>query len=936
MYLKQAMFVLLALAWSFPAMGEPLPDRPLRDRPGSVTSVPNEVIEELEEAWENDRNPSILVVIGIEHQGRLVYGLRSATIDRISSPLKSEFRWAIRDGIVIPSIQQLNDKKMIDRLQRNVGEVLSDQAGDLLKTQFDADIIIDVSLLKSHDRGRYAVSMRAIDTRKGTEIASEALLSIPEDLSVTRGAQFAAVMVQAFTKEYTRHGGDSIRPETYEFKLLGVEDRTGINQRTIREVTTEIEDIVNVKWAEANFTALDDQGFATIKVRYTRRLPDLINKIEEMVLPQYKLTWNIRQQQGNLVVAMLFADRVPDWYAITDPGSPDFSDRVRKRNAKIIASGMPKLGILVGEDIAEPLNAFDPSQEAPTSDFDLDLLQGELSNQFSGLGFNVVDATTLRHQLQKQLDNAKRYNNLTHLQRALGDLDSVDIVIHVNVDKSNGITRLAARLFDVGTARFIGFQSFPHPSVSRLTKYPVSPDKPDQVARFLTGALLNKFDQSLNQAVSTFDVQIRNVEDTKDVRALAELLKENIKAVEGVHDIQAAAPVGTFRLLYRGHADRDIVTPAIDAVSGRFHGAELQVIGNTLIINLKPIVLSDAEWQAKENADRNAMSGVIGDQDATKKPDGAAESIEGSRGSFSEKLLEARHSVYCVGYRYDGNFQMVGTAWVAADNRLATNAHVAEALLEEAIKLHNNDLDAYHESLNSGRLEFVAFAGPDYASSVTLDPSTFVIHRDYYRVIGEWLQWARSEGKEENYENEPIRSGDVALMTVRSGRAAKPLRIASRDTLVTQVQAAQRVAYVGFPAETLLRTTPDNPDSRVAQRIDIATIMAVTDFSERSGAPEMTRCVSTSLVTAGGASGSPYFNTQGEVIAINSAGSYSYISNVSVMRRIRTGVTYGQRADFLLELLNRKNSVALTAEHIAASLSKYQVVDAVYMNELQK
>jgi hypothetical protein len=64
------------------------------------------------------------------------------------------------------------------------------------------------------------------------------------------------------------------------------------------------------------------------------------------------------------------------------------------------------------------------------------------------------------------------------------------------------------------------------------------------------------------------------------------------------------------------------------------------------------------------------------------------------------------------------------------------------------------------------------------------------------------------------------------------------------------------------------------------------------------------------LSSSGGASGSPVFNTKGQVVALHSAGNYTvgrvYEQGQSSVKRIKSGVqiSYAQRADLLKDLIN--------------------------------
>jgi hypothetical protein len=156
----------------------------------------------------------------------------------------------------------------------------------------------------------------------------------------------------------------------------------------------------------------------------------------------------------------------------------------------------------------------------------------------------------------------------------------------------------------------------------------------------------------------------------------------------------------------------------------------------------------------------------------------------------------------------------------------------------------------------------------------------------------------------------PVQSGDVGVMRIKTGAPTNLVKLLPADRVRQGLLPGEEVAYIGFPSENLQRL---GNEGRVAQKIHRGYLMALSEFDGSPGTPETNRLLHYDLVTAGGASGSPVFNDDGYVIGLNSAGNYigvtaeatafGQIRSGKVMR-IKTGTAYGQRIDFLYDVLS--------------------------------
>lgn len=879
-----------------------LPDRPLPERNEDAKDRTETAINAIYGKWEEDRNPSILLTVGLQSEGKIVYNVRSQMIDRISSPLKRHLRDATdRRSVVVPSMKELRDKNISERLSRDAGQALPEGATAILKKEYKADLIFDVTLLSTKEAGRYALNMKVYDTRADAEIASDSLSTISTTTTEARGVAIADAIIRSFAKEYAENKRRD-RPEftTYSIKLVGLEQEGGIGQKAIRDIVGKLEADKRVKWAEPEFTGIEDTGLAVIEARFGGRQRALLDLIEQDILPKLDLVWRVQQADDAAVVAYIYPNTIPSWFAITDPDAPDFAETIKQRNEDLVRDGLPKLGIIVGQDFDEPLTAFDAVNDAPVS-FDLKALEGALQDQFAQVSFRVIDNTTLRSQLRRQQKNALRYDNLPHLLDALGDLESVDLVLHINMKP--GGKAFNARLIEVSSAQVIGFHAWDPAKTSRLQVKKVNSKDPEAVARYLTGQMLVRYDRFAGRQERTLEIQVRNIKSADAILSLASQLKESLDPVRSVTDVQAVTPVSSFEVVFDG--DRSEMTmSAIQLIGTEFPGAEVQIIGDSLIVNAIPKVVSEQKAQKRKAALREQLAGAVGAQD-TKQPGLETQPpvVDGVK-TLRQKLLIARDSVYVVGILHGDNFSGLGTVWQVREGVVATNAHVVIGLAKERAKL-------IEKGIAKEKISYVALAGPEHNHRIQLKIET-VIHPMYAEQTQRWNQFLMNVQQKEGEKvaNQlatllPIGSGDVALMEIASGESKPALPLASQDTLENKLIPTDPVAYIGFPSENLSKLTNLGMP---AQQIDLGTIMSVTDFDQLPGTPKTRQMIHNDLVADGGASGSPIFNENGEVICVLSAGSIVILNEGASpgSRRIRTGVVYGQRVDLVVDLLNGK------------------------------
>ena len=228
----------------------------------------------------------------------------------------------------------------------------------------------------------------------------------------------------------------------------------------------------------------------------------------------------------------------------------------------------------------------------------------------------------------------------------------------------------------------------------------------------------------------------------------------------------------------------------------------------------------------------------------------------------------------------NGNFAPLpcGTAWVFRPDAFATNAHVADAVLEynkkygaSAYVLMNKNENARYEIRRVQK------------------------HEDYGRRLP-------SPGGEAAFEYH----SDVALLFTRNPIDEKTLPIASEAEL-RDLDAGSEVFFVGFPVERLLGDNV-NFDSALAT-VQIGNVTTVSDWWMGDSGFRRNKLIRHNMGSAGGASGSPILNANGSVVALLNAGNIgtqvvmSPSGEPSVARAPSAAmINFGIRSDMLAEV----------------------------------
>ncbi len=215
----------------------------------------------------------------------------------------------------------------------------------------------------------------------------------------------------------------------------------------------------------------------------------------------------------------------------------------------------------------------------------------------------------------------------------------------------------------------------------------------------------------------------------------------------------------------------------------------------------------------------------------------------------------------------------MATAWAVGEKTFATNAHVAGPV---------------QQALGKGGSAFIVISRhPELRYEV----KAAVVHPKYGHSPGQG-------------DRQPaIDAYDIGVLEV-DRPVAKFFKIARKPAL-EGVDSGSRIAYLGFPMEGLAGDGVDYQSPVATMQSGIVT--SVTDyFLSRSDFP--TRLlIQHNLGATGGASGSPIFNPDGEVVGILCAGNIIGQVNFQTGEVIRAPsaamVNFAQRVDVLREIV---------------------------------
>lgn len=214
----------------------------------------------------------------------------------------------------------------------------------------------------------------------------------------------------------------------------------------------------------------------------------------------------------------------------------------------------------------------------------------------------------------------------------------------------------------------------------------------------------------------------------------------------------------------------------------------------------------------------------------------------------------------------------IGTAFAISENQFVTNSHVAQGLkgqkdalilkiviavakangakteadLKKFIEENKKDIEDLKNGLKVRSVEVRL----SHSSGKRHTVKSIQVHPDY-------------GSKQEESRNAEF---DIAILHVEE-KIDNFFPLANTETLYN-LAVGQEIAYLGFPMEGLADAGGIDINSPEAV-FKSGSIGKITDFNNKvSGAPEDNKSITHNLAAVGGASGSPIFLKNGEVVAI--------------------------------------------------------------------
>lgn len=239
-----------------------------------------------------------------------------------------------------------------------------------------------------------------------------------------------------------------------------------------------------------------------------------------------------------------------------------------------------------------------------------------------------------------------------------------------------------------------------------------------------------------------------------------------------------------------------------------------------------------------------AVFGIKNSADPQRATGGNVTDPDTALAMMAEKYKHAVGIVVRVG---ESRQKKMGTAWAVRPSWFATNSHIS---------------DPVKVMLDKGIDVFIA-----------VNKS-----QKRYRVV-EAISHPRYGETKRNFEGKLsfALSYDVGLLKIE-GSTSKLFPLATINEL-RKLASGSRIAYLGFPSENMEGGNVDI--HRPLATMQSGIITTISDYWLGDSGFEKNLLLRHNLGAAGGASGSPIFNTRGKVVGILNAGNliYKYIRN---------------------------------------------------------
>ncbi len=233
----------------------------------------------------------------------------------------------------------------------------------------------------------------------------------------------------------------------------------------------------------------------------------------------------------------------------------------------------------------------------------------------------------------------------------------------------------------------------------------------------------------------------------------------------------------------------------------------------------------------------------------------------------------------------------IGTAFAIGKNMFATNCHVAYSLKDSS-----NDIGSRAFSIIFPLLiqDFINLANrkrihinsdDDLSRFIDTDQDARQMLNEIIKNLKDNIKISKIEIRLSNKEDIPLKvtsvkvhpkykplnsdyqnsEYDIAVLYTQK-KTKKWFKLASHKTLY-KLKTAQKIGYIGFPMEGLIAAGGIDVDTPIAT-FKSGTINKITNAQFRNVDDKSNRTITHDIPTTGGASGSPIFLENGQVIAI--------------------------------------------------------------------
>ncbi|MBP5674690.1 MAG: trypsin-like peptidase domain-containing protein, partial [Victivallales bacterium] len=236
----------------------------------------------------------------------------------------------------------------------------------------------------------------------------------------------------------------------------------------------------------------------------------------------------------------------------------------------------------------------------------------------------------------------------------------------------------------------------------------------------------------------------------------------------------------------------------------------------------------------------------------------------------------------------------IGTAFAIGSNMFATNCHVAYSLKDSSDDIGIRALSIIfpllvQDFINLAKQKRIHInSDDDLFSFIDTDQDASRMFNEICKELKDNIKISKIEIRLSNKEAIPLQvtsvkihpkykpyhlkedwqqnaEYDIALLYTQK-KTKKWFKLASNKILY-KLKTAQKIGYIGFPMEGLLASGGLDIDNPIAT-FKSGTINKITNAQFRNVDNKSNRCITHDIPTTGGASGSPIFLENGQVIAI--------------------------------------------------------------------